>query len=41
MDEIEQAFQEAAQGKPSSRPIMEMVIPTSLDDSIGNQYSNH
>lgn len=37
MDEIEQAFRQAAQGEPSSRPVMEMVIPTSLDDSIGKK----
>jgi phytoene dehydrogenase-like protein len=32
--EIEAAFADAAAGRPSSRPIIEMTIPTALDASL-------
>lgn len=34
MDEIETAFTESLQGKPSTRPVIEMTIPSSLDPTI-------
>lgn len=34
MEEIENAFREASMGIPASRPVIELTIPSSLDDSI-------
>lgn len=34
MQELEEAYLEAQQGRPSSRPIIEMTLPSSLDKTI-------
>lgn len=34
MKEIENAYQEASQGKTATRPILEMTIPSSLDNTL-------
>lgn len=34
MEEIENAYREAAMGIPATRPVLEMTIPSSLDKTI-------
>jgi len=34
MDEIDIAYKDALRGKPSTRPLIEMTIPSVLDDTI-------
>lgn len=34
MEEIHQAYSEAVRGVPARRPVVEMTIPSSLDDSL-------
>ena len=41
MDEIEAAYREAIQGKPATRPVIEMTIPSALDPSVAPVALGH
>ena len=37
MEEIEAAYREAISGRPAKRPVIEMTIPSSLDNTLSPQ----
>ncbi len=41
MEELEHAYREASMGMPATRPVIEMTIPSAVDDTLTDNKDHH